>query len=231
MPFAAGFPVHEPCCAVELTDTQRSFYKCADGGRDMLPAEYVYPPLNMSAFVAKYPHSPMPEMPPLPKLTEEQMAILAENRAKVTEQHKTAAPASRGPASSAPLLSAAENKAAWVKRVGREDVVDAGGDVFEQVPASGFDKGFKNPCWCVQTLPWSNRGAERCSRRQNATGVFCIPFFHIIGVSKCGTTDLFRRLSMHPHVAPSHNKVRLRRALASNACADALHAAGAALLG
>lgn len=159
VPFAAGFPVHEPCCAVELTDTQRSFYKCSDSGRDMLPAEYVYPPLNMSAFVAKYPHTPMPEMPPLPKLTEEQTAILAENRAKVTQQHKTAAPVSSGAASSAPLLSAAENKAAWVKRVGREDVVDAGGDVFEQVPASGFDKGFRNPCWCVQSLPLSNRDA------------------------------------------------------------------------
>jgi N-acetylgalactosamine 4-sulfate 6-O-sulfotransferase len=47
-------------------------------------------------------------------------------------------------------------------------------------------------------------------RRQNATGLFCIPFFHIIGVSKCGTTDLFRRLSLHPHVAPSHNKVSVR---------------------
>ena len=44
------------------------------------------------------------------------------------------------------------------------------------------------------------------SRRQNATGLFCIPYFHIIGVSKCGTTDLYRRLSLHPHMAPSRNK-------------------------
>ena len=25
-------------------------------------------------------------------------------------------------------------------------------------------------------------------------------------MSKCGTTDLYRRLNMHPHIAPSHNK-------------------------
>jgi hypothetical protein len=44
------------------------------------------------------------------------------------------------------------------------------------------------------------------ARRSNATGMFCLPYFHIIGVSKCGTTDLFRRLLFHPHVAPTHNK-------------------------
>ena len=132
-----------------LTDTSRSAYACASNGRELLPADYVYPPLNLSAFVAKYPHTPMPELPPLPKLTDEQAAILAENRAKVIEQHKAAAPALRTTASASPVLSPEENRAAWVKRVGREDVVAAGGDVFDAVPASGFDKGFKNPCWCA----------------------------------------------------------------------------------
>ena len=149
VPFVSGFPVHEPCCAVVLLGTDHPAYACAENGHDLLPADYVYPPLNLSAFVAKYPHTPMPEMPPLPKLTEEQMAIVAENRAKVVEQHKSMAPASRATPSSAPLRSAADNRAAWVQRVGREDIVAAGGDVFEAVPASGFDKGFKNPCWCV----------------------------------------------------------------------------------
>ena len=152
MPFESGFPVHEPCCAVVLTDTSRSAYACAPNGRNLLPADYVFPPLNVSAFVAKYPHTPMPELPPLPKLTDEQAAILAENRAKVIEQHKSAAPALRATPASPQLLSAEENRAAWVKRVGREDVVAAGGDVFEAVPASGFDKRFKNPCWCVALL-------------------------------------------------------------------------------
>ena len=151
VPFVTGFPVHEPCCAVVLTDTSRPAYTCAPNGHEVLPADYVYPPLNLSAFVAKYPHTPMPELPPLPKLTDEQAAILAENRAKVIEQHKTAAPALRpaGPTPGAPPLSAADNRAAWVERVGREDIVAAGGDVFEAVPASGFDTRFKNPCWCV----------------------------------------------------------------------------------
>jgi N-acetylgalactosamine 4-sulfate 6-O-sulfotransferase len=43
-------------------------------------------------------------------------------------------------------------------------------------------------------------------RRRNSSGLWCIPAFHIIGVSKCGTTDLYRRLALHPHVAKSHNK-------------------------
>ena len=91
------------------------------------------------------------------------------------------------PALALPSLSPVANRAAWQQRVG-EDIVRAGGDVFDAVPASGFDPAFKNPCW------------------RNSTGLFCIPYFHIIGVSKCGTTDLYRRLSLHPHVAPSRNK-------------------------
>ena len=55
------------------------------------------------------------------------------------------------------------------------------------------------------------RGVLTVSRRptptrRNASGLWCIPAFHIIGVSKCGTTDLYRRLALHPHVAKSHNK-------------------------
>ena len=64
-------------------------------------------------------------------------------------------------------------------------------------------------------------------RRRNATGLYCLPFFHIIGVSKCGTTDMFRRLSLHPHVAPSHNKGPhfwdVRRAREPPACMHFLH--------
>lgn len=38
----------------------------------------------------------------------------------------------------------------------------------------------------------------------------CIPYFHILGVSKCGTTDLYHRLSKHPQMLESRNKVRNR---------------------
>jgi N-acetylgalactosamine 4-sulfate 6-O-sulfotransferase len=33
-----------------------------------------------------------------------------------------------------------------------------------------------------------------------------LPFAHVLGVSKCGTTDLYSRLSRHPNVLPSANK-------------------------
>jgi N-acetylgalactosamine 4-sulfate 6-O-sulfotransferase len=29
----------------------------------------------------------------------------------------------------------------------------------------------------------------------------CMPYFQIIGVSKCGTTDLYNRLKRHPDLA------------------------------
>lgn len=38
----------------------------------------------------------------------------------------------------------------------------------------------------------------------------CIPYFHILGVSKCGTTDLYHRLSKHPQMFEGLNKVSQR---------------------
>lgn len=47
-----------------------------------------------------------------------------------------------------------------------------------------FDKSYRNPCWT------------------DANGRFrCGPYFQIIGVSKCGTTDLYGRLNRHPDMA------------------------------
>ncbi|XP_045181994.2 uncharacterized protein LOC123540782 isoform X2 [Mercenaria mercenaria] len=45
-----------------------------------------------------------------------------------------------------------------------------------------FLPDFRNPCWY-------QRGSLRC-----------LPYFHIIGVCKTGTTDLFERLSHHPQI-------------------------------
>ena len=38
----------------------------------------------------------------------------------------------------------------------------------------------------------------------------CVPYYQILGVSKCGTTDLYHRLSQHPQVFKAANKVRFR---------------------
>ncbi|KAL4219800.1 hypothetical protein ACF0H5_020212 [Mactra antiquata] len=49
-----------------------------------------------------------------------------------------------------------------------------------------FDRSYKNPCW---------RKADGRLR--------CLPYMYLIGVAKCGTTDLFSRITMHPDfVAP-----------------------------
>lgn len=35
----------------------------------------------------------------------------------------------------------------------------------------------------------------------------CVPYYQILGVSKCGTTDLYHRLAQHPQVFKAANKV------------------------
>lgn len=55
---------------------------------------------------------------------------------------------------------------------------------------------FKNPCW------------------KNGTQLHCLPYFMLIGMDKCGSTDLFDRLIKHPEILgngknstkPSDNK-------------------------
>lgn len=44
----------------------------------------------------------------------------------------------------------------------------------------------KNPCWIDKP------GDVRTLR--------CIPYFYVAGVAKCGTSDLFRRIRLHPEV-------------------------------
>lgn len=60
-------------------------------------------------------------------------------------------------------------------------------EVFAFLPEQ-FDPQYKNPCW------------------RDAGGLHCLPYFHILGVSKCGTTDLYRRLSVHNNIVRSLNK-------------------------
>jgi hypothetical protein len=154
VPFKSGFPVGEPCCEVVLLPTSRPAYGCTPNGHNVLPADYQYPPLDLSRFVAQYPHSPTPDMPPVPKLNDEHLALLALGRpsgaAQVVRREAAEQPVPEGgtPATLPAPRSAADNRADWVRRLGREDIVAAGGDVFDVVPAAGFDPAFKNPCWC-----------------------------------------------------------------------------------
>ncbi|XP_071113588.1 carbohydrate sulfotransferase 15-like [Haliotis cracherodii] len=51
-----------------------------------------------------------------------------------------------------------------------------------------FLKEYKNPCFHERT-------------RNGRMNVLCLPYFHLLGVDKCGTTDLFDRILAHPEVA------------------------------
>uniref|UniRef100_A0A7S3R6I9 Sulfotransferase n=1 Tax=Dunaliella tertiolecta TaxID=3047 RepID=A0A7S3R6I9_DUNTE len=55
------------------------------------------------------------------------------------------------------------------------------------MPAT-LERKFKNPCWYKDGK------------------LICVPYYQILGVSKCGTTDLYHRLSQHPQVFKAANK-------------------------
>ncbi|KAL3885343.1 hypothetical protein ACJMK2_025414 [Sinanodonta woodiana] len=50
---------------------------------------------------------------------------------------------------------------------------------------------FKNPCWFAE----SNSSQQPTLR--------CLPYFHVFGVCKSGTSDLFLRLLNHPQIVPN----------------------------
>ncbi|EFJ42645.1 hypothetical protein VOLCADRAFT_107148 [Volvox carteri f. nagariensis] len=59
------------------------------------------------------------------------------------------------------------------------EIEAAARDTFVALPSS-YDTKYRNPCWTQD-------------------GTFkCLPYFQILGVSKCGTTDLYNRLTEHP---------------------------------
>ncbi|XP_076460291.1 carbohydrate sulfotransferase 15-like isoform X2 [Babylonia areolata] len=45
---------------------------------------------------------------------------------------------------------------------------------------------YKNPCW----VDWTTE-LQRLR---------CLPYFHVLGADKCGTTDLHSRIAQHPHI-------------------------------
>jgi hypothetical protein len=82
--------------------------------------------------------------------------------------------------------------AAWKPSPGHDALAALSPDVFKLLPKE-YNTQHKNPCW-------------------GGTGpaLACLPAFSIIGVSKCGTTDLYHRLTLYKQVIlPATNKVRL----------------------
>ncbi|XP_030853470.1 carbohydrate sulfotransferase 15 isoform X2 [Strongylocentrotus purpuratus] len=64
-------------------------------------------------------------------------------------------------------------------------VISMAPDIFETVPRQ-FLPNYKSPCWF---------------NKQNK--LYCLPYFYIIGMAKCGTTDLWDKITRHPHVLAS----------------------------
>lgn len=106
-----------------------------------------------------------------------------------------------------------------------EELVHSEPHMFSVIPRT-FLSGLKNPCWYEEysgnssTDPYRNNFYGRYSRRFLAVfqllrasfrvhllrregrtfRLRCLPFFYIIGQPKCGTTDLYDRLRLHPEV-------------------------------
>ncbi|XP_071113510.1 carbohydrate sulfotransferase 15-like isoform X1 [Haliotis cracherodii] len=53
-----------------------------------------------------------------------------------------------------------------------------------------FLAGYKNPCWKETT-------------KEGKETVRCMPYFHLLGADKCGSTDLFDRILQHPEMEPA----------------------------
>ncbi|CAI6002609.1 unnamed protein product [Closterium sp. NIES-65] len=63
----------------------------------------------------------------------------------------------------------------------RGEIMQVAGEWFAQLPQSGFDPAFRNPCW------------------KDGSGFHCLPYFLVIGAMRSGARDFFHRLTMvHP---------------------------------
>ena len=78
-------------------------------------------------------------------------------------------------------------------------------DALPLLPSS-FSTAYRNPCWqCNLDAPAAATAASG-STAPPPERLCCLPSAHVLGVSKCGTTDLYARLAQHAHVLPSANK-------------------------
>lgn len=88
--------------------------------------------------------------------------------------------------------------------------------VFAELPPEGFLNTFKNPCWKYKMEMNENipRTLEDLftGEGEEQTSLACLPYAYILGQPKCGTSDLFERLKVHPDIRySSHHTVILRQ--------------------
>lgn len=97
--------------------------------------------------------------------------------------------------------------------------------VFDELPADGFDEKYRNPCWMAEGTeefvqqqqggrggpgggrggrggPPQGRGGSSNSRTLSSGGpaLACLPYAYILGMPKCGTSDIFERMKGHDRI-------------------------------
>lgn len=122
------------------------------------------------------------------------------------------------------LLKAIRAKVEFIRRQRipkREELVSSDPHLFSAIPRT-FLKGLRSPCWYEEYFgnstsdPYLKNRYGRTNQRfqllrtsfqehlmQHKGRAFrlrCLPYFYIIGQPKCGTTDLYSRLRLHPEV-------------------------------
>ena len=71
--------------------------------------------------------------------------------------------------------------------------------VYSQNVRHFWTEGYKNPCFRNPRKHFMDHSPELLQ---------CVPYFFVIGFPKCGTTDLFDRLSHHPEfIKPSFKEI------------------------
>ncbi|XP_046551224.1 carbohydrate sulfotransferase 15-like [Haliotis rubra] len=69
-------------------------------------------------------------------------------------------------------------------------------------------QSMRNPCWWNQHPPQTtcdkltlmNKALKLPANPENGPVLRCLPYFYLIGQAKCGTTDLFSRITHHPSI-------------------------------
>jgi hypothetical protein len=90
--------------------------------------------------------------------------------------------------------------------------------IFAEFPSNGFDDSYRNPCWLHEPDPsWRDAAAKEKSKSRRGLGVVeiesgpvlsCLPAAYLLGQPKCGTSDLFERLSRHEDIVmPTRKEV------------------------
>lgn len=92
------------------------------------------------------------------------------------------------PEVAAELVLPCTDSALCVEHHSQDALRHAWGDVYRDIQG-GFLPNLRSPCW-----------------RNSSGTAHCLPGLIVAGVAKCGTTDLFRRLKLHPQLQASRVK-------------------------